>query len=254
MSSFLQETEEMCSHFLKMPSDKSHKTDHKRGRSHFVHKSFLIFTGHVQPVLSQPRCAAMPHHSAHHQWGCASKAREMLEMLDFPALMPHLLFILLFIKLNMCIFLCLFIERQQFRFIFPNWLHMWFFPFTPQQFYAAQLQSLSVTSAHFYLSHKSLWFPGLGSWCSWMLLSCSVSSFFHIRIAYHSAFVNSSFSNWQFIYLWDYLPRRHTFTCFPGLLMSAFWCSLLFFCSFHSFLSPEQWFCCFMVAFTQISF
>lgn len=112
----------MCSHSLKMPSDKSHKTDHKRGRSHFVHKSFLIFTSHVQPVLSRPRCAALPHHSAQHQWGHASKVKEMLH---FPALMPHLLFVLLVIKLNMCIFLCLFIERQQFRFcFFPNWLHM----------------------------------------------------------------------------------------------------------------------------------
>lgn len=95
----------MCSHSLKMPSDKSHKTDHKRGRSRFVHKSFLIFTSNVQPVLSQPCCAAMPHHSACHQQGHENKAKEML---DFLALMPHLLFALLFIKLNMCIFLCLF--------------------------------------------------------------------------------------------------------------------------------------------------
>lgn len=97
-------------------------------------------------------------------------------------------------------------------------------------------------------------FLGLGSWCSWMLVSCLVSSFFHIRIAYHSAFANGSFSNWQFIYLQDYLPRRHTFTCFPGLLTSAFWSSLPFFCSFHSFLFSEQRFYCFMVAFTQIAF
>lgn len=61
MSSFLQEMEEMCSQSLKMPSDKSHKTDHKRGRSHSVHKSFLIFTSDVQPVPSRLCCAAMPH-------------------------------------------------------------------------------------------------------------------------------------------------------------------------------------------------
>lgn len=136
MSSFLQEIEEMCSHSLKMPSDKSHKTDHKRGRSHFVHKSFLIFISNVQPVLSWPRCAAMPHHSACHQQGCADKVKEML---DFPALMPHLLFVLLFIKLNTCIFLCLFIERQQFNFFFLIGFTCDFFRLHPQQFYAALL-------------------------------------------------------------------------------------------------------------------
>lgn len=97
----------MCSHSLKMPSDKSHKADHKRGRSHFVHKSFLIFTSDVQSVLSRPRCAAC-HTSACHQRGRANTVKEML---NFPALIHHLLFVLLFIKLNICVFLCLFIER-----------------------------------------------------------------------------------------------------------------------------------------------
>lgn len=60
----------MCSHSLKMPSDKSHKTDHKHGRSHFVHKSFLIFTSDVQPVLSRPRCAATPHQSLPPKGSC----------------------------------------------------------------------------------------------------------------------------------------------------------------------------------------
>ena len=137
-----------------------------------------------------------------------------------------------------------------------NWFSIRFFFFiAPPHVYAALLQSLSVTSPCFYLSSRqSLWFLGLGSWCSWMLISYSVSSFFHIRIAYSSAFVSGSVSNRQFIYLQDYLPRRHIFTCFPGLLTSAFWSSLPLFCSFHSFLSSEQQFCCFVVAFTQIAF
>lgn len=138
----------------------------------------------------------------------------------------------------MFVFLNVFIEKWHFQFL-PNWFCMLiFFLLAPQHACAAFLQSLSILSPCFYLSHNSLWFQGFGSWCSWMLISCSGSSFFHIRIAYHSSFVHGSFSNWQFIYLSDYLPRRHTFTCFPGLLMSAFWSSLPLFLllSFLNFL------------------
>lgn len=174
--------------------------------------------------------------------------------LNFSALVPHLLRAFLFIKLKMFVFLHVFIEKWHFQFL-SNWFCMLiFFLLAPQRACAAFLQSLSVLSPCFYLSHNSLWFQGFGSCCSWILISCSGSSFFHIRIAYHSSFVHGSFSNWQFIYLSDYLPRRHTFTCFPGLLMSAFWSSLPFFCFFHSLIFSEQWFCCFMVAFTQITF
>lgn len=74
MSSFLHEMEEMCSRSLKKPGDKSHKADHKCGRSHLVHKSFLIFTSGVQRVLSWLRCAAMPRHSACRWCGCACLA------------------------------------------------------------------------------------------------------------------------------------------------------------------------------------
>lgn len=74
MSSFLHEMEEMCSRSLKKPGDKSHKADHKCGRSHLVHKSFLIFTSGVQRVLSWLHCAAMPRHSACRWCGCACLA------------------------------------------------------------------------------------------------------------------------------------------------------------------------------------
>lgn len=67
MSSFLHETEEMCSHSFKKPSDKSHRADHEHGRNHLIHKGFLIFIHDVQSVLSWLHCcAAIPRHSACH--------------------------------------------------------------------------------------------------------------------------------------------------------------------------------------------